>query len=166
MNTQLKKPSLLENDISEYLVKDPNNQYRIVQCWPGEVVKETSIKLPKGTDQVYLNGITGNYSFWRNGTEYFHHQLEEWKKLSCLGRFQDHMELVWDRYRPVGSFYALADFSEWDSKVVEDFDLNSVAPESVEVADSEFIQLLELITHKKLSDTHKNILCNILNSNI
>lgn len=165
MNTQVKESALLESDISEYLVKDANNQHRIVRCWPGEGVKETSIKLPKGTNQVYLNGITGNYSFWRNGAEYFHHELEQWKKLSCLGRFQDHMQLIWDRYRPVGSFHALADFSEWDSKVIEDFDLNSVAPESVEVADSEFIQFLELITHKKLSDTHKNILCNILNKN-
>ena len=78
------------------------------------------------------------------------------------------MQFILDRYRPVNAFTS-NDFgavSDWDSKVIGYFDLNSVAPESVEVADSEFIQLLELITHKKLSDTHKNILCNILNSNI
>lgn len=79
MNKQFKESALFESDISEYLVKDSNNQHRIVRCLPGEGVKETSIKLPKGTDQVYLSGITGNYSFWRNGNEYFHLQLEEWK---------------------------------------------------------------------------------------
>lgn len=168
MNKQFKESDLLVSDISEYLVKDANNQHRIVRCLPRDDVKKSALKLPKGTDQVYLSSITGNYSFWRNGTEYFHLQLEEWKKLSFLGHFHDNMKLIWDRYRPVNDFTP-KDFgavSDWDSKVIEDFDLNSVAPESVEVADSEFIQLLELITHKKLSDTHKNILCNILNSNI
>jgi|SRR5690606_21109350 len=89
-------------------------------------------------------------------------------------------EIVWDRNRPVfigcavaacGSkpFVKLDDIPDADPKDVDAFFgemAQGVNCDAVELADSEFVNLLETLTHKKLSETHKNILFKVLNSNI
>lgn len=66
-------------------------------------------------------------------------------------------------------FVNLDDIPDADPKDVDAFfaEFGSGLPqESIELADSEFVDLLETLTHKKLSETHKNILLKVLNSNI
>lgn len=89
-------------------------------------------------------------------------------------------EIVWERGRPVfigcdfaagGSkpFVKLDDIPDADQKDVDAFFgemAQGVNCDAVELADSEFVNLLETLTHKKLSETHKNILFKVLNSNI
>lgn len=89
-------------------------------------------------------------------------------------------EIVWDRGRPVfigcdfsagGSkpFVKLDDIPPADPADVDWFFAEAeqgVNCDAVELADSEFVNLLETLTHKKLSETHKNILFKVLNSNI
>lgn len=88
--------------------------------------------------------------------------------------------ILWVRDRPVfigcdfatgGSkpFVKLDDIPDADPKDVDAFFsemAQGVNPDAVELADSEFVDLLETLTHKKLSETHKNILFKVLNSNI
>lgn len=66
-------------------------------------------------------------------------------------------------------FVKLDDIPDADPKDVDAFFgemAQGVNRDSVELADSEFVNLLETLTHKKLSETHKNILFKVLNSNI
>lgn len=88
--------------------------------------------------------------------------------------------ILWVRDRPVfigcdfaagGSkpFVNLDDITDADLKDVDAFFAefgSGLDQESIELADSEFVDLLETLTHKKLSETHKNILLKVLNSNI
>lgn len=65
-------------------------------------------------------------------------------------------------------FVKLDDIPDADQKDVDAFfGADAGLPqESIELADSEFVDLLETLTHKKLSETHKSILFKVLNSNI
>lgn len=66
-------------------------------------------------------------------------------------------------------FVKLDDIPDADPKDVDAFfgeAAQDVNCDAVELADSEFVNLLETLTHKKLSETHKNILFKVLNSNI
>lgn len=66
-------------------------------------------------------------------------------------------------------FVNLDDIPDADPKDVDAFFgemAQGVNRDAVELADSEFVNLLETLTHKKLSETHKNILFKVLNSNI
>ena len=66
-------------------------------------------------------------------------------------------------------FVKLDDIPPADEKDVDAFFgemAQGVNRDAVELADSEFVDLLEMLTHKKLSETHKNILLKVLNSNI
>lgn len=66
-------------------------------------------------------------------------------------------------------FVKLDDIPDADPKDVEAFfgELDQgMSRDAVELADSEFVDLLETLTHKKLSETHKSILFKVLNSNI
>lgn len=66
-------------------------------------------------------------------------------------------------------FVKLDDIPDADPKDVDAFFggmAQGVNREAVELADSEFVNLLETLTHKKLSETHKSILFKVLNSNI
>lgn len=85
--------------------------------------------------------------------------------------------ILWVRDRPVfigcdfGSkqFVKLDDIPDADPKDVDAFfgeAAQDVNRDAVELADSEFVDLLETLTHKKLSETHKSILFKVLNSNI
>lgn len=89
-------------------------------------------------------------------------------------------EIVWDRNAVVfvnctstsverKKFVSLEDIPPADEKDVDAFfgEIDQgVNRDAVELADSEFVDLLETLTHKKLSETHKNILLKVLNSNI
>lgn len=89
-------------------------------------------------------------------------------------------EIVWDRNAAVfvnctstsvarKKFVSLEDIPPADEKDVDAFFVEmaqGVNCDAVELADSEFVDLLETLTHKKLSETHKNILFKVLNSNI
>lgn len=66
-------------------------------------------------------------------------------------------------------FVKLDDIPDADQKDVDAFFggmAQGVSRDAVELADSEFVDLLETLTHKKLSETHKSILFKVLNSNI
>lgn len=66
-------------------------------------------------------------------------------------------------------FVKLDDIPDADPKDVDAFFgeiTQGVNRDAVELADSEFVNLLETLTHKKLSETHKSILFKVLNSNI
>lgn len=73
--------------------------------------------------------------------------------------------IVWER----GSFISIDDIPPADPADVDQFFAEAEQGadlDAVELADSEFVNLLETLTHKKLSDTHKNILLKILNKDI
>lgn len=82
--------------------------------------------------------------------------------------------ILWVRNRPFCAadyskpFVKLDDIPDADPKDVDAFfgAAAGLPQESIELADSEFVDLLETLTHKKLSETHKSILFKVLNSNI
>lgn len=78
--------------------------------------------------------------------------------------------ILWVRgQEPKPEFIKIEDIPPADEKDVDAFFgemAHGVDRDAVELADSEFVDLLETLTHKKLSETHKNILFKVLNSNI
>ncbi len=78
--------------------------------------------------------------------------------------------ILWVRGQESKSdFIKMDDIPPADEKDVDAFFgeiAQGVNCDAVELADSEFVNLLETLTHKKLSETHKNILFKVLNSNI
>lgn len=78
--------------------------------------------------------------------------------------------ILWVRgQEPKPDFIKMDDIPPADEKDVDAFFgemAQGVNCDAVELADSEFVNLLETLTHKKLSETHKNILFKVLNSNI
>lgn len=83
--------------------------------------------------------------------------------------------ILWVRNHPFCAdgdrkqFVKLDDIPDADPKDVDAFFgemTQSVNRDAVELADSEFVDLLETLTHKKLSETHKSILFKVLNSDI
>ncbi len=78
--------------------------------------------------------------------------------------------ILWVRgQEPKPDFIKMDDIPPADEKDVDAFFgemAQGVNRDAVELADSEFVNLLETLTHKKLSETHKNILLKVLNSNI
>ncbi|WP_373711204.1 hypothetical protein [Jeotgalibaca porci] len=83
--------------------------------------------------------------------------------------------ILWVRGRPFYAdgysklFVKLDDIPDADQKDVDAFFgemTQGVNRDAVELADSEFVNLLETLTHKKLSEAHKSILFKVLNSNI
>lgn len=104
-------------------------------------------------------------------------RLRTFKTLYAAESFCDQYggSVLWVRNYPFYAdgdrkkFIKLEDIPPADEKDVDAFFGKidqGVNRDAVELADSEFVNLLETLTHKKLSETHKNILFKVLNSNI
>ena len=103
-------------------------------------------------------------------------RLRTFKSLYAAESFCDQYggSILWVRNYPFYAdgdrkkFVKLDDIPDADPKDVDAFfgSAAGLPQESIELADSEFVDLLETLTHKKLSETHKNILLKVLNSNI
>lgn len=99
-------------------------------------------------------------------------QFRTFKSLDVADAFchQYGGSILWVRdTRIQPQFVKLDDIPDADPKDVDAFFAefgSGLDQESIELADSEFVDLLETLTHKKLSEAHKNILLKVLNSNI
>lgn len=135
----------------DFISKDATGKYILIEVQDGQQFPTNGIALPAGTNAVTKNLHTDEVTFWRNSLESF---ISGSWQINPYFMDGDYNELIWERE---GGFITP---TEPESPVDPIPDLGS----ALEFADSEFIYLLEGLTHKRLSEIQKRVVKNILNN--
>lgn len=143
----------------DFISKDATGKYILIEVQEGQQFPTNAIALPAGTNAVTKNLHTDEVTFWRNSLEsYFGSSVTNgsWQ-INPNFMDGDYNELIWERE---GGFVYPDLPSDPEPPTEPTPDLST----ALEFADSEFIYLLEGLTHKRLSEIQKRVVKNILNN--
>lgn len=145
----------------DFISKDATGKYILIEVQEGQQFPTNGIALPAGTNAVTKHIVTGTLTFWRNSLESYFGSSVTNGSWQVNAEYQDasDIEILWERE---GFVYPIP--SDDNGTIPNPVDPIPDLGSALEFADSEFIYLLEGLTHKRLSEIQKRVVKNILNN--
>lgn len=146
----------------EFISKNENGKYVLIVVQEGQMFPTNGIAIPNGTNAVTKHSTSGELTFWRNSLESYFGSSVTNGSWQVNAEYQDGgiVEILWER-----EGFVYPDLGGLDPEPpIDNGPIDPDLNDALEFADSEFIYLLEGLTHKRLSEIQKRVVKNILNN--